>query len=99
MSTMCKTFAPLPSTYVPEIRRQSIGRLFGFGIQEMRQNSVLSIEEAARLAGIEVSEWAAIEDGYVPRETNRLRAMAGALEISYDQLFNLVLLCREAWEL
>jgi transcriptional regulator with XRE-family HTH domain len=73
--------------------------MFGRGIRENRQNAGLSIEEAARLSGMEVSEWAAIEEGHVPQETNRLRAMAAALEISYDRLLNLVLLGREAWEL
>jgi len=92
-------FAPLPSTYVPELRRQIWGRVFGLGIQEARKSAGLSIEEAARLAGMESSEWMAIEDGYVPQETDRLRAMAAALEVSFEKIFNLVLLCREAWEL
>lgn len=96
---MCKTFAPLPSTYVPEIRRQSIGRLFGFGIQEMRQNSGLSIEEAARLSGMELTEWMAIEDGCVPQDINRLRAMAEAMQINFEKLASWVVVCRAAWEL
>jgi hypothetical protein len=48
---------------------------------------------------IEVSEWTAIEDGYIPQDQNRLRAMAAAMEISFDRIAMLVLLCREAWEL
>jgi transcriptional regulator with XRE-family HTH domain len=99
MSTEISMFASFPPTYQPEFRRQFWGGLFGYAIQKNRQNAGLSVGEAARLSGMEVSEWAAIEDGYVPQETNRLRAMAAALEISYDQLLNLVLLCREAWEL
>ena len=99
MSTMCKMFAPLPSTYVPEIRRQSIGRLFGFGIQEMRQSAGLSIDEAARLSGMELTEWMAIEDGCVPQDINRLRAMAEAMEINFEKLASWVVVCRAAWEL
>jgi transcriptional regulator with XRE-family HTH domain len=99
MSTEISMFASFPPTYQPELRRQIWGRLFGRGIQEARENAGLSVEQAARLSGMEVSEWTAIEDGYVPQETNRLRAMAAALEISYDRLLNLVLLCRQAWEL
>ena len=57
------------------------------------------MEEAAQLAGMEASEWVAIEGGSVPQTTAQLRAMAGTLEISYDKLLNLVLLCRDAWEL
>ncbi len=59
----------------------------------------LSLEEAARLAGMRTSEWAAIEEGTVPQDASRLRAMADAMQISFDQIGNLVLLCRAAWEL
>jgi transcriptional regulator with XRE-family HTH domain len=92
-------FASFPPTYLPELRRQIWGRMFGRGIRSNRQNAGLSIEEAARLSGMEASQWAAIEDGYVPQTTDQLRSIAGTLEISYDKLLNLVLLCREAWEL
>ena len=94
-----KMFASLPSTYVPELRRQVWGRMFGRGIQAARNESGLSIEEAAGLSGMQVSEWMAIEDGHVPQEVDRLRAMAATMEISYDKLLNMALLCREAWEL
>ena len=99
MSTENKMFASLPPSYLPDQRRETWGRLFGFGIMQARKGAGLSIEQAARLAGIEVSEWAAIEDGYVPQDQNRLRAMAAAMEISFDRIAMLVLLCREAWEL
>jgi hypothetical protein len=48
---------------------------------------------------MESSEWMAIEDGCVPQEINQLRAMAEAMEISFDRAASLVLLCRDAWEL
>jgi hypothetical protein len=48
---------------------------------------------------MQVSEWMAIEDGHVPQDMDRLRAMAGAMEISFEKVENLILLCREAWEL
>ena len=100
MSTSIRTlFRPLPPTYVPELRRQAWGRLFGLGIRATRTEAGMSIEEAAGLSGMQVSEWMAIEDGHVPQEVDRLRAMAAAMEISYDKLLNMALLCREAWEL
>jgi hypothetical protein len=99
MGTNRKMFASLPSTYVPEIRRQSMGRLFGFCIQEARKSAGLSIENAARLSGMESSEWMAIEDGNVPQETNRLRAMAEVMHLNFDQIVSWVLVCRAAWEL
>ena len=99
MSTPLKMFASLPSSYLPELRRQSMGRLFGFCIQKVRENASLSIEKAARLSGMEISEWAAVEEGYVPQDINRLRAMADAMAISFDKIATLVLVCRAAWEL
>jgi len=99
MSTMSKMFAPLPPSYVPEIRRQSMGRLFGFCIHETRESAGLSIEEAARLSGMEFSEWLAIESGNVPQDINRLRAMAEAMQVNFDTIATMVLVCRGAWEL
>jgi len=96
MSTELKMFASLPSSY---IFRQSMGRLFGSCIQETRRNADLSVEEAARLSGMKASEWMAVEEGSVPQDVNQLRAMADAMQISFDQIGNLVLLCRAAWEL
>jgi hypothetical protein len=99
MSTTCKMFASLPSTYVPEIRRQGMGRLFGFCIHAARENAGLSIEDAARLSGMELTEWMAIEDGSVPREVNQLRAMAETMQVNFDRMASWVLVFRDAWEL
>jgi DNA-binding XRE family transcriptional regulator len=99
MSTMCKMFAPLPPTYVPEIRRQSMGRLFGFCVQEARKNAGLSIEDAARLSGMELTSWMAIEGGSVPQDLNQLRAMAEVIQVNFDRIASWVLVCRDAWEL
>jgi transcriptional regulator with XRE-family HTH domain len=91
--------APLPSTYVPELRRQIWGRLFGLFIQGRRNEASMSVEEAAGLAGMQVSEWMAIEDGYVPQEMDRLRAISATLELTWDRLLNMLALCQEAWTL
>jgi hypothetical protein len=99
MSTPLKMFASLPSSYLPEVRRQSMGRLFGFCIQKTRENTDLSIEKAARLSGMKSSEWMAVEEGSVPQDIDQLRAMADAMEISFDKIATLVLVCRAAWEL
>lgn len=99
MSTESKMFATLPPSYLPEIRRTVWGRMFGRCIQETRKKTGLSIEETARLSGMQSSEWMAIEEGTVPQDFNRLRAMADAMAINFDKIATLVLVCREAWEL
>ena len=91
-------FAALSDNQVVDIRRRSWGRLFGFSICAARMDAGLTIERAAELAGMEVSEWAAIEEGHVPQDVARLRSMAAALEIGFEKVANMVLLCRGAWE-
>jgi transcriptional regulator with XRE-family HTH domain len=76
-----------------------MGRMFGHCICSIREGKGLSIEQAACLSGMDISEWMAIEEGHVPQDINRLRAMAGALEIHFDRIAMLVLLYRDAWEL
>ena len=97
MSTVSKMSLSLPSSYLTE-ERQSMGRLFSYCIHETRKKADLSIEEAARLSGMDVSEWMAIEEGSVPQDINRLRAMADAMQISFDKIATLVLVFRAAWE-
>jgi len=87
------------SSNLRELRRQGWCQLFGFRIQESRRRAGLSVEEAARLSGMESSEWMAMEDGNVPRDTNRLRAVADAVKIRFDKIANLALLCRDVWEI
>ena len=99
MSTPLKMFATLPPSYLPEQRRTVWGRIFGDCIQGARKKADLSIEQAARLSGMKPSEWMAIEEGQVPQDISRLRAMTDAMGISFDKIATLVLVCREAWEL
>jgi len=72
-------------------------RLFGSMIEECRCLAGRSLAEAAHLAGMESSEWEAVELGYIPADPNRLRAMAAALGIRYDQMAMMVHLCQGAW--
>jgi transcriptional regulator with XRE-family HTH domain len=83
---------------LPLIRRQAWGRLFGSCIEKTRQAGGHSIEEAACLAGMEASQWAAIEGGYVPVDSMQLRSMAGALECGYEKIALLAFICQGAWE-
>jgi len=78
------------------IRRLALGQIFGQMMQMARQASGRSVDEAARLAGMEASQWMAIEAGFVP-DLALLRPMADALELSFEQMAIPVRICREAW--
>ncbi len=79
-------------------RRLVWGRLFGNCIEATRMAGGRSAEQIAHLAGMETSEWLAIEAGRVPETAAELRSMAGALECGYERIANLARLCGEAWK-
>ena len=79
------------------VRRMAWGRLFGSCIEKTREACGRSAEEAARLAGMETSDWLAIEAGCVP-DPAQLHPMSDALGLRYDKIATLAMLCREAWE-
>jgi transcriptional regulator with XRE-family HTH domain len=79
-----------------QVRRMAWGRLFGHCVGKTREAAGHSVEEAARLSGMATSQWAAIESGFVP-DPSKLRPMADALEIGYDKISMLAVLCRESW--
>jgi len=79
------------------IRLRSLGRLFGQCIKSAREKCGRTVEQAAWLAGMELSQWEAVETGYVPHP-ERLRPMADALGISFERFSPIVLICRGAWE-
>jgi transcriptional regulator with XRE-family HTH domain len=55
-------------------------------VQRRRQNLGMSVERAAGLTGMQVSEWCALEAGWVPGTPGVLRAVADTLELGYSQL-------------
>ena len=79
-------------------RREVMAGFFGRLIRERGQDCSLNIAAAARLAGLEDSEWMAVEEGTVPTDKARLHAMANALEMDWDGMMMFVLLCHPAWE-
>jgi transcriptional regulator with XRE-family HTH domain len=90
------TVISMQAAFTPA-RQQVYARLFGRCIQKIRESKCQSLEETAALAGMESSEWAAIEAGHVPGDEPQLQSMAGALECHYDQIVNLALACKGAW--
>lgn len=83
---------------VATIQRQTWGRLFGGGIAEARRIAGLSIEQAAEAAGMEASEWRAVEEGQVPTDQDRLLAMADAIHLRLDQIALWTFICGGAWQ-
>ncbi len=80
------------------VNHQVWGQLFGLFIQKGREKGSRSVKEAAGVAGMEQSEWLAVEAGRVPETAAQLLSMAGALEFSDVQLANVTCLCRDAWK-
>jgi hypothetical protein len=79
------------------IRGMAWGRLFGNCIEKIRIACDRSVEEAAHLAGMETSEWLAIEDGWAP-DPAQLHPMSDALGLRFDKIALLAFICQGAWE-
>jgi len=77
--------------------REFWGRVFGAAIQQNREKRGHSVAEAAWLAGMEPSEWAAVEAGYVP-DPGLLHPISDALGLRHDKIAILACLCQGAWE-
>jgi hypothetical protein len=63
---------------------------FGMMIQDVREFMALSVDEAAQLAGLEPSVWAAVEEGDIVVDPAWLRPIADALEIRIDQIETMI---------
>ena len=83
---------------VQRVQRLVWGKLFGHFIQKGREKRGCTVEEVSRLAGMEPSEWLAVEAGGVPETAAKLRLMAAALQFNKVQLATVVQICRVAWE-
>ena len=84
------------------VPRRAWCQLFGSMVQDRREAIGRSVEDAAQLAGMESSEWAAIEAGHIPADLvsddgARFRSMADALEVRFEDMALLVYLCQGAW--
>ncbi len=50
----------------------------------------LTVEQAAELSGMEVSEWHAIEAGALPSEMSTIRSIATTLQVRWTDLHMLI---------
>jgi hypothetical protein len=78
------------------IRRESMSRLFGACIKSCRKRSGRSMEEAAAVAGMEITEWAAVEAGSAPNPMF-LRSIASGVGSTIDRIAPLIYICQDAW--
>lgn len=78
-------------------QRRVTAEFFGSLIRSARETRSLSVEEAARRAGMTAREWEAIEAGRVPRTREQLQAVAVGLDIEWIAMAGLAVICRRAW--
>jgi hypothetical protein len=55
-------------------------------VRRRRQELGMTVELSAKLAGIETSEWDALESGWVPSDEELIWAIAGTLEVCQPQI-------------
>lgn len=90
---------PFSTQRINQQRKWFWAGVFADGIRKAREATGRSIEETAKLAGMETSEWEAIEAAFIlPQTEDRMQAMAGALEVDFIRLAKFILHCRLAWE-
>jgi transcriptional regulator with XRE-family HTH domain len=76
--------APKHQTLSAAAQPSDLGLLFASCVRRRRGELGLSIERAAKLTGLELSQWYALEAGWVPNlESGLLEAIAGTLEVSF----------------
>jgi len=75
-------------------------RFFGPFMQSGREKAGLSVDHAAALAGIDPGQWSAMEAGdWLPETRQQFHLIASALDIDWDTMVGVVMMCRGAWGL
>ena len=81
-----------------EFLRKSWGSVFGDLLREARLERGRSVEDAARAAEMEVSEWEAVEAGQIPQGWAAVCRMTDARGVDRTAATSLVMFCGEAWD-
>ncbi len=68
------------------VARGSYAGLFARLVRDRRRELGLTITRAAELTGIEISEWLALEAGWVPREPRTIRTISETLQVRTSDL-------------
>ena len=74
-----------------KLSQSNIKLIFGLKVKQLRQNRNLSLSELAKKAGLSVSYLNEIESGKKYPKSDKIAALAKALEIDYDNLVSLKL--------
>ena len=67
-------------------------------IQDVREFTAHSVEEAAQLAGMEPSVWEGVEDGNIVVDPAWLHPMADSLGIRFDRMQAIIHLYQFVWQ-
>ena len=95
---MSITFELLQPTADNEYFQGVWARMFGQFIQSGREKAGLSVDRAAELAGMEAERWSAIEAGAsLPTTRRQFHRIAAALDVDWDTMASIVLMCSQAW--
>jgi hypothetical protein len=95
---MSMTITALPSSAESNYFQGFSARLFGAFIQSAREKAGLPVEPAAWLAGFCTEEWASLEAGdLLPNTKAEFQSIARALDIEWQTMTNIILMCRQAW--
>jgi transcriptional regulator with XRE-family HTH domain len=74
----------------PEDPRLQPAAALAFFVERRRARLNLTVEEAARLTGLEISQWQALESGWVPEDRLDIQAIAAVLEVPEEDLQSFV---------
>jgi hypothetical protein len=74
----------------PEDPRLQPAAALAFFVERRRARLHLTVEVAARLTGIEISRWMALESGWVPEDRLDIQTIAAVLEVPEEDLQSFV---------
>jgi hypothetical protein len=97
---MVTMFTPLPSTAENKYFEGVWARMFGSFMASGREKAGLSVKQAAGMTCIGVQRWSAMEAGdWLPETRQQFHLIAAALDIDWDTMVGVVMMCRGAWGL
>lgn len=94
MSMIQNRLDALFTSAAQEIDRTGWDFVLARATRHRREQLGLTIEAAAELAGLQSSEWASLEDCWVPWDMDTLDAIAATLQVSHGDFHGLAAIVR-----